>query len=50
LDLRNRLERYSVYSVFHPSYLRMYVPNNDRLFTGRFETQLTKLEDRMEND
>ena len=40
LDLPGRLRRRGIHPVFHASLLRIHVPNNDRLFPGRLETQV----------
>jgi hypothetical protein len=40
LELPARLLQQGVHPVFHASLLRVHVPNDDRLFPGRSETQL----------
>ena len=41
LDLPPHLKYRGVYDVFHASLFRIHVPNDDRLFPGRMDTQLT---------
>ena len=40
LDLPAHLKRRGVHNVFHSSLLRIHVPNDDRLFPGRMDTQV----------
>jgi hypothetical protein len=40
LDLPAHLKRRGVHDVFHSSLLREHIPNDDRLFPGRMDTQL----------
>ena len=40
LDLPSHLKQRGVHDVFHSSLLREHVPNDDRLFPGRMDTQL----------
>ncbi|KAF8805364.1 hypothetical protein BYT27DRAFT_7031280, partial [Phlegmacium glaucopus] len=40
LDLPSHLKQRGVHPVFHASLLRIHVPNDDRLFPGRMDTQL----------
>ena len=40
LDLPAHLKRHGIHNVFHSSLLRIHVPNDDRLFLGRMDTQL----------
>jgi hypothetical protein len=40
LELPAHLKRRGVHDVFHSSLLRIHVPNDDRLFPGRMDTQL----------
>ena len=40
LDLPARLKQRGIHPVFHSSLLRIHVPNDDRLFPGRQETQV----------
>jgi hypothetical protein len=40
LELPMHLKKRGVHDVFHSSLLRMHVPNDDRLFPGRMDTQL----------
>ncbi|KAJ8596234.1 hypothetical protein M405DRAFT_689725, partial [Rhizopogon salebrosus TDB-379] len=45
LDLPSRLKQRGIHPVFHSSYLRIHVPNDDRLFPGHLETQLAEFND-----
>ena len=40
LDLPDHLKRRGIHDVFHASLLREHVPNDNRLFPGRMDTQL----------
>ena len=40
LELPTHLRRRGVHDVFHSSLLRIHLPNDDRLFPGRMDTQL----------
>ena len=40
IDLPSHLKKRGVHNVFHASLLRIHVPNDDRLFPGRLDTQL----------
>ena len=40
LDLPPHLKRRGVHDVFHSSLLREHIPNDDRLFPGRMDTQV----------
>ncbi|KIJ60876.1 hypothetical protein HYDPIDRAFT_138640 [Hydnomerulius pinastri MD-312] len=40
VDLPSRLKQRGIHPVFHSSLLRIHVPNDDRLFPGRLETQV----------
>jgi transposase InsO family protein len=40
IELPDRLKQRGVRDVFHASLLRIHVPNDDRLFPGRLETQV----------
>ena len=40
LELPAHLKRRGIHDVFHSSLLRIHVPNDDRLFPGRMDTQL----------
>jgi hypothetical protein len=40
LELPVHLKRRGVHDVFHSSLLRIHVPNDDRLFPGRMDTQI----------
>jgi len=40
IDLSSCLKQWGVHPVFHSSYLRIHVPNDDRLFPGRMEMQV----------
>ena len=46
VDLSRNLKRCGVHDVFHSSLLRIHEPNDDRLFPGRLDSQVTELEDR----
>ncbi|KAF9474796.1 hypothetical protein BDN70DRAFT_767621, partial [Pholiota conissans] len=39
------LVKRGLHDVFHASLLRIHVPNDDRLFPGRLDTQIFDLED-----
>ena len=45
LDLPPHLKRRGVHSIFHSSLLRIHVPNDDRLFPGRMDTQIAGEDD-----
>ena len=40
LDLPSHLKQRGVHNVFHSSLLREHIPNDDRLFPGRLDTQI----------
>ena len=40
LDMPPHLKKRGVHNVFHSSLLRIHVPNDDRLFPGRMDTQI----------
>ena len=40
LELPTELKRRGVHNVFHSSLLRIHLPNDNRLFPGRLETQI----------
>ena len=40
IELPAHLKRRGIHDVFHSSLLRVHVPNDDRLFPGRMDTQL----------
>ena len=40
LELPTHLKKRDVHDVFHSSLLRIHIPNDDRLFPGRMDTQL----------
>ena len=40
LELPHHLKKRGVHDVFHASLLRIHVPNDDRLFPGRMDTQV----------
>ena len=40
IDLPSHLKQRGVHDVFHSSLLRIHVPNDDRLFPGRLDTQI----------
>lgn len=46
IDLPANLRRRGIHNVFHASRLRIHVPNDDRLFPGRLDSQVAELEDR----
>ena len=48
LELSANLRRRGIHDVFHSSLLRAHEPNDDRLFPGRLDSQVTELEDREE--
>ncbi|OBZ66142.1 Transposon Ty3-I Gag-Pol polyprotein [Grifola frondosa] len=45
IDLPSNLRRRGIHDVFHASLLRIHEPNDDRLFPGRLDSQITELED-----
>jgi hypothetical protein len=45
LDLPPHLKKRGVHNVFHSSLLRIHVPNDDRLFPGRMDTQVLTTDD-----
>ena len=47
MDLPAHLKRRGIHDVFHSSLLRIHIPNDDRLFPGRMDTQLS---DDFDND
>lgn len=49
LDIPPRLRQRGLHDVFHASLLRIHVPNDDRLFPGRLETQVADFPD-LENE
>ncbi|PIL26323.1 hypothetical protein GSI_12079 [Ganoderma sinense ZZ0214-1] len=46
IDLPSNLRRRGIHNVFHASLLRVHIPNDDRLFPGRLDSQVAELEDR----
>lgn len=44
IDLPRHLKQRGVHDVFHASCLRIHIPNDDRLFPGRLDTQLGGLD------
>lgn len=40
VELPTHLKRRGIHDVFHSSLLRVHIPNDDRLFPGRMDTQL----------
>ena len=42
LDLPPHLKKWGVHNIFHSSLLRIHVPNDDRLFPGRTDAQITE--------
>ena len=45
LELPAHLKRRGIHDVFHSSLLRIHLPNDDRLFPGRMDTQLARDDD-----
>jgi hypothetical protein len=45
IDLPDRMKQRGIHDVFHSSYLRIHVPNDDRLFPGRLDNQVAEFED-----
>ena len=45
LDLPPHLKKRGVHDVFHSSLLQIHMPNDDRLFPGRMDTQLDGVSD-----
>jgi hypothetical protein len=45
LELPSRLKQRGVHPVFHSSLLRIHIPNDDQLFPGRLEMQVTDFEE-----
>ncbi|KZT66682.1 hypothetical protein DAEQUDRAFT_646139, partial [Daedalea quercina L-15889] len=45
LTLPRSLKRRGIHDVFHASLLRIHQPNDDRLFPGRADSQISELED-----
>ena len=45
LKLPPHLKRRGIHDIFHSSLLRIHVPNDDRLFPGRMDTQLSGEDD-----
>ena len=45
VELPPHLKRRGVHDVFHSSLLQIHVPNDDRLFPGRMDTQVALTED-----
>ncbi|KAJ3482856.1 hypothetical protein NLI96_g6704 [Meripilus lineatus] len=48
IELSANLKRRGIHNVFHSSLLRSHEPNDDRLFPGRHDSQVTELEDQEE--
>ncbi|TFK66726.1 hypothetical protein BDN72DRAFT_735566, partial [Pluteus cervinus] len=46
LDLPSRLKQRGIHDSFHSSLLRIHVPNDDRLFPGRLDSQIGDFEDK----
>ncbi|KIK50414.1 hypothetical protein GYMLUDRAFT_121589, partial [Collybiopsis luxurians FD-317 M1] len=40
MNLPDRLKQRGIHDAFHASLLRIHIPNDDRLFPGRLETQV----------
>ncbi|KAG9223419.1 hypothetical protein CCMSSC00406_0007606 [Pleurotus cornucopiae] len=45
LDLPSRLKQRGIHNTFHASLLCVHVPNDDRLFPGRLDTQVFEVDD-----
>ncbi|CAL1702709.1 unnamed protein product [Somion occarium] len=48
IALPPNLKRRGIHDVFHSSLLRIHIPNDDRLFPGRLDSQVMELEDQEE--
>ncbi|OCH86819.1 hypothetical protein OBBRIDRAFT_698737, partial [Obba rivulosa] len=46
LELSPSLRRRGIHDVFHSSLLRIHEPNDDRLFPGRLDSQISEFDDR----
>ncbi|TFK79806.1 hypothetical protein K466DRAFT_466854, partial [Polyporus arcularius HHB13444] len=46
IDLPSNLRRRGIHDTFHASLLRVHIPNDDRLFPGRLDSQVAELDDR----
>ncbi|KAG2738292.1 hypothetical protein P692DRAFT_201662798, partial [Suillus brevipes Sb2] len=44
IDLPDRLKQRGIHNVFHSSYLRLHVPNDDRRFPGRLDNQVAEFD------
>ncbi|KDQ34029.1 hypothetical protein PLEOSDRAFT_1026996, partial [Pleurotus ostreatus PC15] len=44
VELPARLRQCGVHDAFHASLLRVHVPNDDRLFPGRLDNQISEVE------
>ena len=42
LDLPPHLKKWGVHDIFHSSLLRIHIPNDDHLFPGRMDAQITE--------
>ncbi len=40
VDLSSNLKQRGVHDIFHASLLRIHIPNDDRLFPGRSDSQI----------
>ncbi|KDQ25196.1 hypothetical protein PLEOSDRAFT_1025637, partial [Pleurotus ostreatus PC15] len=40
-----RLQQRGIHNTFHASLLRIHIPNDDRLFPGRLDTQVFEIDD-----
>ncbi|KIY61553.1 hypothetical protein CYLTODRAFT_328492, partial [Cylindrobasidium torrendii FP15055 ss-10] len=49
VSLPARLKQRGVHPTFHASLLRIHIPNDDRLFPGRMDTQIVPF-DQYENE
>lgn len=45
IELPTHLRRRGIHNTFHASLLRIHVPNDDRLFPGRLDTQVFEIDD-----
>jgi hypothetical protein len=46
LELPDCMKQHGIHDVFHSSYLRLHMPNNNRLFPGRLDNQVADFEDK----
>ena len=50
IDLPSHLKQRGVHNVFHAALLRIHVPNDDQLFPGRMDTQLSPVAGQSEGE